>query len=214
MNSKTNKLSKVLFILSLICISSELFASPSSGEINLLTPENLQLNDKWVLKDGELFPSKKPGGILWSKEKFGDFKISLEYKTSTKANSGLFFRTDPRNPVQGGFEIQIASDGLYGGKHIVGSLYDAKRAAVEAGRPDGEWNMMTLTCKGSMIKATVNGQTTVDVNIDDWTEGNKNPDGSKNKFKTPLKDLPRVGHFGLQYHGQQVWFRNVIVKRL
>ena len=214
MNSKTNKLSKVLFILSLICISSELFASPSSGEINLLTSENLQLNDKWVLKDGELFPSKKPGGILWSKEKFGDFKISLEYKTSTKANSGLFFRTDPRNPVQGGFEIQIASDGLYGGKHIVGSLYDAKRAAVEAGKPDGEWNMMTLTCKGSMIKATVNGQTTVDVNIDDWTEGNKNPDGSKNKFKTPLKDLPRVGHFGLQYHGQQVWFRNVIVKRL
>ena len=150
MNSKTNKLSKVLFILSLICISSELFASPSSGEINLLTPENLQLNDKWVLKDGELFPSKKPGGILWSKEKFGDFKISLEYKTSTKANSGLFFRTDPRNPVQGGFEIQIASDGLYGGKHIVGSLYDAKRAGVEAGKPDGEWNTMTLTCQGPM----------------------------------------------------------------
>ena len=167
-----------------------------------------------MLKDGELFPSEKPGGILWSKEKFGDFKISLEYKTSTKANSGLFFRTDPRNPVQGGFEIQIASDGLYGGKHIVGSLYDAKRAAVEAGKPDGEWNTMTLTCKGPMIKATVNGQTTVDVNIDDWTEGNKNPDGSPNKFKTPLKDLPREGHFGLQYHGQQVWFRNVIVKRL
>ena len=147
MNFKTNKLSKVLFILSLICISSELFAIPSSGEINLLTPENLQLNDKWVLKDGELYPSEKPGGILWSKEKFGDFKISLEYKTSNKANSGLFFRTDPRNPVQGGFEIQIASDGLYGGKHIVGSLYDAKRAAAEAGKPDGEWNTMTLTCK-------------------------------------------------------------------
>ena len=54
----------------------------------------------------------------------------------------------------------------------------------------------------------------VDVNIDEWTEGNKNPDGSKNKFKTPLKDLARAGHFGLQYHGQQVWFRHVIVKRL
>jgi hypothetical protein len=188
--------------------------SASSDGIHLLTPENLQLNDKWVLKDGELYPSEKPGGILWSKEKFGDFKISLEYKTSSKANSGLFFRTDPRNPVQGGFEIQIASDGLYGGKHIVGSLYDAKRAAEEAGKPDGEWNTMTLTCQGPMIKATVNGQTTVDVNIDDWAEGNKNPDGSPNKFKTPLKDLPREGHFGLQYHGQQVWFRNVIVKRL
>ncbi|MEK9773852.1 MAG: DUF1080 domain-containing protein [Opitutae bacterium] len=186
----------------------------SSGKIDLLTPENLQLNDKWVLKDGELFPSEKPGGILWSKEKFGDFKISLEYKTSAKANSGLFFRTNPKNPVQEGFEIQIASAGLYSDKHILGSLYDAKRAAVEAGKPDGEWNSMTLRCKGPMIKATVNGQTTVDVNIDDWTEGNKNPDGSKNKFKTPLKELPRNGHIGLQYHGQQVWFRNVIIKRL
>ncbi len=186
----------------------------SSGKIDLLTPENLQLNDKWVLKDGELFPSEKPGGILWSKEKFGDFKISLEYKTSAKANSGLFFRTNPKNPVQEGFEIQIASAGLYSDKHILGSLYDAKRAAVEAGKPDGEWNSMTLRCKGPMIKATVNGQTTVDVNIDDWTEGNKNPDGSKNKFKTPLKELPRNGHIGLQYHGQQVWFRNIIINRL
>ena len=129
------------FLIQVISCIAE--TSASSDGIHLLTPENLQLNDKWVLKDGELFPSEKPGGILWSKEKFGDFKISLEYKTSSKANSGLFFRTDPRNPVQGGFEIQIASDGLYGGKHIVGSLYDAKRAAVEAGKPDGEWNTMT-----------------------------------------------------------------------
>ena len=52
--------------------------SSSSDGIHLLTPESLQLNDKWVLKDGELYPSEKPGGILWSKEKFGDFKISLE----------------------------------------------------------------------------------------------------------------------------------------
>ena len=161
-----------------------------------------------------LTTSKTPGGILWTKGKFGDFEVTLEYKTSEKANSGLFFRTDPRNPVQGGFEIQIASPGLYSGKHVLGSLYDAKEAAVSAGKPDGEWNVMTLTCKGPSIKATVNGQTTVDVNIDQWTERNKNPDGTKNKFKTPLKDMPRVGHLGLQYHGQPVWFRKFEIKSL
>jgi len=73
---------------------------------------------------------------------------------------------------------------------------------------------MTLTCKGPSIKATVNGQTTVDVNIDQWTERKKNPDGTKNKFKTPLKDMPRVGHLGLQYHGQPVWFRKFEIKPL
>ena len=193
--------------------TAALFAESGAGA-NLLNSKSLQLNKHWEIKEGVLTSSKTPGGILWTKEKFGDFEVVLEYKTSEKANSGLFFRTDPRNPVQGGFEIQIASPGLYQGKHVLGSLYDAKEAAVSAGKPDGEWNVMTLTCKGPSIKATVNGQTTVDVNIDQWTEPNKNPDGSKNKFKTPLKDMPRVGNFGLQYHGQPVWFRKFEIKPL
>ncbi|MDA7792082.1 DUF1080 domain-containing protein [Opitutales bacterium] len=202
----------ILINLSFIWATA-LFAE-SGKSTNLLNAKSLQLNKHWEIAEGVLTTSKTPGGILWTKGKFGDFEVTLEYKTSEKANSGLFFRTDPRNPVQGGFEIQIASPGLYSGKHVLGSLYDAKEAAVSAGKPDGEWNMMTLTCKGPSIKATVNGQTTVDVNIDQWTERKKNPDGTKNKFKTPLKDMPRVGHLGLQYHGQPVWFRKFEIKPL
>ena len=197
---------KACFSFSFICVAKK--------EINLLTPKEISLNKHWVLEKGILSISDTPGGIIWSKRKFGDFSISLEYKTSTKANSGLFFRTDPRNAVQGGFEIQIASPGLYKGKHIVGSLYDAKEPKVAAGKPDGEWNLMELTCKGSKIKAKVNGKLVIDVDINDWKEPNKNPDGSKNKFKTALKDLPRIGNFGLQYHGQPVWFRNIKVTTL
>ncbi len=194
-----------------------LLACPQANakkEISLLTPEEINLNKHWVLEGGILSVSKTPGGIIWSKRKFEDFSISLEYKTSTNANSGLFFRTNPQNPVQGGFEIQIASPGLYSGKHIVGSLYDAKEAKVAAGKPDGEWNLMELSCKGSSIKAKVNGKQVIEVDIDDWKEPHKNPDGSKNKFKTALKDLPRSGHFGLQYHGQPVWFRNIVINPL
>ena len=202
-----------LIILFSFCLTFSLFGQ-SEKSTNLLSSKGLQLNKHWLIEDGELTPSQTPGGIIWTKEKFGDFEVVLEYKTSEKANSGLFFRTDPRNPVQGGFEIQIASAGIYSGKHVLGSLYDAKEAAVSAGKPDGEWNVMTLTCKGPSIKATVNGQTTVDVNIDQWTERKKNPDGTKNKFKTPLKDMPRVGHLGLQYHGQPVWFRKFEIKSL
>ena len=202
----------ILINLSFIWATA-LFAE-SGKSTNLLNAKSLQLNKHWEIAEGILTTSKTPGGILWTKGKFGDFEVTLEYKTSEKANSGLFFRTDPRNPVQGGFEIQIASPGLYSGKHVLGSLYDAKEAAVSAGKPDGEWNVMTLTCKGPSIKATVNGQTTVDVNIDQWTEPKKNPDGTKNKFKTPLKDMPRVGHLGLQYHGQPVWFRKFEIKPL
>ncbi|MGB2011617.1 MAG: family 16 glycoside hydrolase [Akkermansiaceae bacterium] len=50
--------------------------------------------------------------------------------------------------------------------------------------------------------------------MDDWDTPQKNPDGSKNKFKKALKDLPRKGHFGLQYHGQPVWYRNIVITPL
>ena len=33
--------------------------------------------------------------------------MSLEFKMSEKCNSCVFFRTDPKNAVQGGFEIQV-----------------------------------------------------------------------------------------------------------
>ena len=201
----------LLPILLLSLTGSFLYAGKA---INLLSSKQISLNKNWTLKKGILTPSETPGGIIWSKEKFGNFEISLQYKTSPKANSGLFFRSDPKNAVQGGFEIQIASPGIYGGKHIVGSLYDAKEPTVAAGKPDGEWNTMEVTCKGPSIKVVLNGKLVIDVDIDDWKEPRKNPDGSKNKFKTALKDLPRTGHLGLQYHGQPVWFRNIKVTPL
>ena len=182
--------------------------------INLLTSKELSLNSRWTLKDGLLYPSEKPGGILWSKGKYSNFELTVEYKTSEKCNSGVFFRTNPKNAVQEGFEIQVASAGLYSGKHVVGSLYDAKEPTSIAVKPDGEWNTMVLICKGPKISVVLNGQKIQNVNIDNWTTANKNPDGTKNKFKTALKDLPRTGHIGVQYHGQPVWYRKLSVKVL
>ena len=206
------RLGGLLLLPTLFCLSG--LSAMDGKEIDLLTPKAISLNKNWILEKGILFPSETPGGIIWSKEQFDDFEISLQYKTSNKANSGLFFRTDPKNAVQGGFEIQIASPGIYSGKHVVGSLYDAKEPMVEAGKPDGEWNRLKLICKGSEFTAHLNGKKIIDLNIDDWNEPNKNPDGSKNKFKTALNELPQKGHFGLQYHGQPVWFRNININPL
>ena len=182
----------------------------AADTINLLD-NGMQLSDQWTITDGVLHPSEKPGGIIWSKNVFDDFEISVEYKTSPKCNSGLFFRTNPKNPVQGGFEVQIASPGLYSGKHVVGSLYDAKEPTVDAGKPDGEWNTLIVRCKGPHIHANLNGEEVLDLLIDDWSTPKQNPDGTKNKFKTALKELPRKGHIGFQYHGHPVWIRNVQV---
>jgi hypothetical protein len=55
---------------------------------------------------------------------------------------------------------------------------------------------------------------TFDVDVNDWTEVGKNPDGTTNKFKKAIKDKPRSGFIGLQNHGQVVWFKNVKIRRL
>ncbi len=72
----------------------------AAKKIDLLA-NGMQLSDQWVITDGVLSPSEDPGGIIWSKDIFDDFEISVEYKISPKCNSGLFFRADPKNPVQG-----------------------------------------------------------------------------------------------------------------
>ncbi|MDF1752234.1 MAG: DUF1080 domain-containing protein [Verrucomicrobiales bacterium] len=207
---------KSVNLLIALLFSSIAFAE-DAAPINLLDGNLDQWNvakaGGWELKDGVLQTSEKPGGYIWSKETFENFEISLEYKTSEKCNSGLFFRTNPKNPVQEGFEIQIASNDIYDGKHIIGSLYDAKAPKDRAGKPDGEWNKITLTCEGPEITVVLNGETILEANIDNWNKANQNPDGSKNKFKTALKDLPRSGHIGFQYHGHPVWFRNVTLTK-
>lgn len=206
--------------LSFFFLFFAIISSPvqSADSVDLL-PGNLdhwtlEKKGAWELKDGVLGTSDKPGGYVWTKEAYENFELTIEYKTSEMCNSGLFFRTDPKNAVQGGFEIQIASPDLYDGKHVVGALYDAREPSEAAGKPNGEWNSMVLTCNGPNIKVVLNGQTIQELTIDDWTTPNRNPDGSKNKFKTALKDLPRSGHIGFQYHGHPVWFRNVKLKVL
>jgi len=205
---------QILSILSIILVLFGCAHNEKDNSIDLLMAAELQLNDHWLLNDGMLYPSETPRGMMWSKRAFSDFELTVEYKTSKDCNSGVFFRTNPNNAVQGGFEIQVASANMYSGKHVVGSLYDAKEPSSITVKPDGEWNTMVLTCEGPNIKVVLNGVKIQDINIDDWDTPKQNPDGTKNKFKTALKDLPRKGHFGLQYHGHPVWYRKLSLKVL
>ena len=155
-------------------------------------------------------------GAIWTDDAYGDFILQLEFKLSRNCNSGIFVRSDPQNPVQGGFEIQLLDS--YGktsiGTHDCGALYDAVVPSANAVKKAGEWNQIQISCKGQIIEVTLNGHKIVSANLDRWTTPEQNPDGSENKFKTALKDLPRTGHIGFQDHGHNVWFRNVYLKKL
>ena len=201
----------VIFSLALSALSfSQEKAKPLFNGKDLTGWQNRDGNaSKWVVVDGAL-QGKRKSGDIWSKERFGNFILSLEFKTG--GNSGVFFRTDnPKNPVQTGIEIQVNKPGGPN-KHSVGAIYDL--VAPKKNNATNGWNKMEITAKGSMISVKLNGEIISEMDLDKWSTPGKNPDGSKNKFKTALKDFKREGHIGFQDHGAAVAYRNITIKKL
>lgn len=169
----------------------------------------------WIVEKGVL--ARKGGSDIWTEDQFGDFILELEFMVDPGTNSGVFFRTaDIKDCVQTGIEMQVLDS--YGkqtpGKHDCGAIYDCLAPRKNVVRKAGEWNHAVITCEGSRINIVMNGDEIIDMNLDEWTEPRQNPDGTKNKFRTAYKDMPRVGHIGLQDHGRPVWYRNIRIKPL
>ena len=159
-------------------------------------------------------------GYLWTKDEFSDFELSVEYKLSPGANSGIFYRSDKNNPVNRGLEIQLMdnegfqekANKVLPARKLNASFYDGVAPKGDYSKPVGQWNHSRLICKGPEVAFHLNGKLAFKINLDDWKEAGKNPDGSVNKFKTALKDLSRKGRIGFQNHGQVVWFRKISIK--
>lgn len=171
----------------------------------------------WIVQDGVIANTLKGGGCLATNEKYGNFKLSAEFKMDKNCNSGIFFRwANLNDPVQTGIEMQILDS--YGkdkpDKHDCGAIYDCLEPSKQAAKPAGEWNKIVLTCRNNMVWVDLNGKRIIYMNLDRWTTPHQNPDGTRNKFNTAYKDMPRVGYIGLQDHGHKVWFKNIKIKAL
>ena len=167
-------------------------------------------DSKWTVENGAL-TWQSGAGDIWTKARFGNFVLELEFKTT--GNSGVFIRTDdPKNCVQTGIEIQVDNPGGPD-RHSVGAIYDLVAPGKNAAKA-GEWNKYVIIAKGARITVELNGELVSSIDLDQWTAAGKNPDGSGNKFKRPLKDWKREGHIGLQDHGAKVSYRNLRIKPL
>ena len=226
-----------VFKLTLLVLSASVFFALCSKKESVPASNSLsqaEINDGWTLLfDGKSFDGwmmtkengwtidgdavSLTGGYLWTKERYGNFILACEFKMSPECNSGIFLRTDDiKNLVQTGIEVQVLDS--YGkseiGKHDCGAIYDCLAPAVNTVKQAGEWNRIVITCKDNIIKVVLNDVPVIDMDLDKWTEPNMNPDGSKNKFNTALKDFAREGFIGFQDHGHPVWYRNIKIKEL
>lgn len=168
--------------------------------------------------DGVLAPTRAAGakanGDIWTKESYGDFAVSLEFRTQEKSNSGVFIRSsDIVNWLQNSIEVQILQ-GDDTPVHVVGAIFDVAAPARQVPITPGEWYRYVITAKGSTITVVLNGEEVNKVNLDQWKDAGMNPDGTKNKFTKAYKDMARSGRVGLQDHGTPIEFRNLFIERL
>ena len=150
-----------------------------------MTPKKQPLPLSHV-QDGSLNPHPCDYMLVHEKE-WSDFVLSLEVKISPGCNSGVFFRTSPLTASPGkdvGFNgIELAVDDTEtAGFHDTGAIYDLVKPKKNAMKPAGQWNHIVLTCVDNMISITLNDELVTEMNLDEWTEPGKRPDGSTHKF--------------------------------
>jgi hypothetical protein len=118
--------------------------------------------------EGETIISKGGMGLLWyTKKKFLDFILSVNWKTSAREdNSGVFVRfadpdDDPWIAVNTGYEIQIYDAKPQDGNamHRTGAVYDfAPPSTTFASKEPGEWNTFEIHAIGQDYTVILNNK--------------------------------------------------------
>ncbi|MBX7257543.1 MAG: DUF1080 domain-containing protein [Candidatus Hydrogenedentes bacterium] len=167
--------------------------------------------DIFELKDGvlhiygkTLLPLRYVG---YEPERFSSFDLHVEFRLARRANSGVFLRAQPNDPVYRGFEVQVLDDfGHAPTKNSCGSIYDVVTPMFNMSRPAGEWNSFDISVVGQTVSITMNGWLVIQTDLSKMTT----PYG---KFKVAYKDLPLEGMLMFQDHGGEAWYRNVLLKK-
>jgi hypothetical protein len=168
----------------------------------------------WTAKDGALSPDPKTSKDIMTKETFGDFELSFEWKISPKGNSGVMFHVieEGDETYQSGPEYQVL-DNARGERPLerAGSLYALYAPVKDVPRPVGEWNQSRIVLKAGKGEHWLNGVKVVAYDMNS-AEFKARVAGSKFKAWPQFASAP-AGHIALQNHGDPVWFRNLKIRK-
>jgi len=172
---------------------------------------------KWTVQEGILHGSEPRGTWLISKRQYGDFILKFDFKLGTHGNSGCALRVPLKgDPAFDGMELQMA-DYRYNpaakDSELTAGIYRAIAPRQQVYKPT-EWNIYTVTLKGSHLHVILNDVVVHDLNLDEQEQEVKRHDGS---LAPPVKDRPRHGHIGFQElsrGGAHVQIRNARIKVL
>lgn len=198
----------------------------SAGWMNARTkafPDN-----GWEIKDGMLIVSPETkkqdgGGDIVTVDKFKNFELSVDFKYTLGANSGIKYFVDIESYngslASIGCEYQLIDDrnhpdaklGINGNRTLAG-LYDLIPPQNKIDNGIDAWNRAIIIVNGSKVRHWLNGQMTVE-----YERGNA---AWKQLVATSkYKDSPGFGEAAegrilLQDHGNMVSFKNIKIREI
>ena len=192
----------------------------------------------WEIKDGVLtvMPGdggeSTNGGDIISKERFSQFELTVDFRITEGANSGVKYFVQPNlKPIDKktgkpagsgsaiGLEFQILDDnnhpdaklGVKGNRKL-GSLYDLIPAPANKPFRGGFFNNARIVVKDNKVEHYLN-----DTKIVEYERGTQMWQALVNYSKYsvwPGFGDAAEGNILLQDHGDEVWFKNIKIKEL
>jgi len=173
----------------------------------------------WKIENGVLSvdPAGKGGDIVTVGE-FSNFELSIDFKITKGANSGIKYFILPNSSL--GCEFQILDDATHpdakegiNGNRLQGGLYDLiPPSPKKKDKPIGEWNNARIVSKGQKVEHWLNGKKIVSYErgsdaFKALVAGSKYK--NEKEFATPVQ-----ASILLQDHGDIVSFRNIKIRIL
>jgi hypothetical protein len=187
------------------------------------------VGNAWHVSDGTLhldvanksqWPKNESKDIL-TNEEYGNFDFKTDWKIAKDGNSGVIFyvhedKARYPNTFETGPEMQVLDNEGHPDakiiKHRAGDLYDLISSSSEPVKPAGEWNHAEIVAKNGKLDFYLNGVHIINTTMwdDHWKQLVAN-----SKFKSmPDFATYKSGKIALQEHGEEVWFKNIKIKRL
>jgi hypothetical protein len=183
----------------------------------------------WVIEKGILKVLNSTGGestnggdIITTRQ-YKNFELTVDFKITDGANSGIKYFVDPDlNKGAGsaiGCEFQILDDQLHpdaklgvAGNRTVGSLYDLIPAPADKFFRKGDFNTARIVVRDNQVEHYLDDKLVVS-----YTRGTQMWRAlvAYSKYaKFPNFGEAAEGHILLQDHGNEVWFKNIKIREL
>ncbi len=201
----------LLFVATIGCSSRQpekIFNGKDLSNWNfVLKDDSVPTSHVFSADEGIITVKGEPLGYMYTRKKYRDFTLELEYRWANEAsNSGVFFLIEePATPFPKGIECQLKAgkagdlvllSGAVLKEYVLpeGMTERPKFPVVEkkepsSEKPAGEWNKVKIQVKGGIADIYIN-------------------DVLQNSATSEVKE----GHIGLQSEGKEIQFRNLVIE--